>query len=110
MQNSKGALRKIVCTRMFSGPEKIEVETTSGLLTVNGVRTTSLCDNHGPIRSVQFGPNGVEFEKVFKLLRDGPGKRMANVLTGETACSTERNFRLLDQPQPARAIAMRFKT
>ena len=69
MKNSEGDLQKVVDTRKFRAHEKIEVETTLGLLTVNGVKTTSLCDNVEPIAMKKF-PKGLNFEKVFIHLRD----------------------------------------
>jgi len=65
MKNSEGDLQTVVQTRKFRAHEKIEVETTLGLLTVNGVETTSLCDN-----VMNKFPKGMNFEKVFIHLRD----------------------------------------
>ena len=72
MQNSSGDRVNVVHTRKFIGNEKIEVETTSGLLTVNGLQTTTICDNYEPIAMIKFGPKGIEFDKAIGLLRDGP--------------------------------------
>jgi len=90
MQNSSGDRVNVVHTRKFIGNEKIEVETTSGLLTVNGLQTTTFCDNYEPLAMIKFGPKGIEFDKAIGLMRDDPISKEAAIRNKELWSKSSR--------------------